>query len=64
MGLREVLVLADEDDGRNPKLFCFMLLESVPNDLCLTDVCARSVCERIAARQDVNACLVQFLASQ
>ena len=40
MGLGQVLVLADEDDGRYPELLCFMLLEPLANDLRLADVSA------------------------
>jgi hypothetical protein len=64
MGLGQVLVLADEDDGRNPEFLRLVLLKSITNDLRFADVSARGVCKRIVANEDIDACLVEFLASK
>ena len=64
MGLGQVLVLADEDDGRNPELLRLVLLESIANDFRLADVSARGVGQRVAANEDVDSGLVEFLASK
>ena len=61
--LGQVLVLADENDGRDPELLCLVLLESLPNDLRLADVSAGCVGKRVAANEDIDAGLVEFLAS-
>ena len=63
MSLGQVLVLADEDDGRNPKLLRLVLLQSLANDLRLADVSAGCVGERVASDEDINSGLVEFLAS-
>jgi hypothetical protein len=49
MSLGQILVLTDEDDGRNPKLLCLVLLQSLANDLRFADVCAARVGNRVAA---------------
>src|SRR3954454_22669380 len=62
--LCKILVLADEDDGRNPEFFRFVLLQSVTNDLGLSDVGPGCICKRVATDEDINSCLLQFLASE
>src|SRR6266511_3254180 len=62
MGLGEILVLTDEDDGGDPEFFTLVLFQAVSNQLCLANVCARRSGERIGAREDVNACLGEFFA--
>ena len=64
MSLGQVLVLADEDDGRNPKLLGLVLLQSIANDLRLADVSAGRVGMRVAANEDIDSGLVEFLTSQ
>jgi hypothetical protein len=64
MSLGQVLVLADEDDGRNPELFCLMLLQPIANDLGLADVGAGRVGLRVAANENIDSGLVEFLASE
>jgi hypothetical protein len=64
MSLGEILVFANEDNGRDPKLFRLMLLQSVTDDLRLSDVSAGRVSERIAADQDIDPGFVQFLPIQ
>ena len=63
MSLGQVLVFADEDDGRNPKLLGLVLLQSLANDLRLADVSAQCVGKRVAANEDIDSGLVEFLAS-
>ena len=63
MCLSEILVLADENDGRNPKLLCLVLLESLANDFRLSDVRAGCVGKRVVANEDIDARLFEFLAS-
>ena len=62
MGLGQVLVLADEDDGRYPELLCFMLFESLANDLRFADVSAGCVGLRVVANEYVDSGFVEFLA--
>ena len=57
MSLGQVLVLADEDDGRNPKLLRLVLLQSLANDLRLADVSARCVGKGVAANENVTPAL-------
>jgi hypothetical protein len=64
MSLGQVLVLANEDDGRNPELLCLVLLESLANDLRLTDVGAGCVGKGVTAKEYIDSCLVEFFASQ
>jgi hypothetical protein len=64
MGLGQVLVLADKDDGGYPELFCFMLLQSLANDLRFANVGAGGVGLRVVANKDINSSLVEFFASQ
>ena len=63
MCLSQILVLADKNDGRNPKLLCLMLLESIANDLRLADLGASCVGKRVVANEDIDASLFEFLAS-
>src|ERR1035437_8815428 len=60
MSLGQVLVLADEDDGRNPKLLRLVLLQSLANDLRLADVSARCVGKGVAANENVDPRLVEL----
>ena len=62
MGLRQVLVLADEHYGRNPKFLAFVLLEALANNLRFSDVGAGYVGEWVTAGENVNARLVEFLS--
>jgi hypothetical protein len=62
MCLSQVLVLADKNDGRDPELLSLVLLESLTNDLRLTDVGAGCIGKRVAANEDINAGLFEFLA--
>ncbi len=52
------------NDGRYPELLCFMLLESLANDLRLADVSAGGVGLRVVANKYIDSGLVEFLASQ
>ncbi len=61
MGLGQVLVFADKDDGRNPELLCLVLLESLANDLRLADVSAGCVGKRVVANEYIDSGLVEFL---
>jgi len=63
MSLGQVLVLADKDDGRNPKLLCLVLLQPLANDLSFAYVGAWCVGNRVAANEDIDSGLVEFLAS-
>ena len=51
-------IFADKDDGRNPKFFCFMLLEALADYLRLSDVSAGRICKRIIANEDIDSGLV------
>ena len=57
MRLRKVLILADEHDGRDPKLLGLMLLQAFANYFCLADVGEWHVRTWIRSSEDVNACL-------
>ena len=63
MSLGQVLVLADKDDGRNPKLFRLVLLHPLANDFRFADVGAGCVGNRVAANEDIDSGLLEFLAS-
>ena len=63
MSLGQILVLADENNGRNPKLLRPVLFQSIPNDFRLADVSAGLIGERVAANEDIDSGLVEFLAS-
>ena len=58
MGLSQVLVLADEDNGGTQKLLCLVLLESLANDLLLADVSAACVSKRVVANEYIDSRLV------
>jgi hypothetical protein len=62
--LRQVLVFTDKDNGRDPKLFGLVLLQSLPNNLSLANVSSRCVSYRIAADEDIDAGLFQFLPGE
>ena|ERR1035438_2136588 len=64
MSLCEVLVLADEHDGGNPKLPGLVLPEAVANNLSLTDVRLWRARTRIRTSQDVDSRLVEFFAQK
>ena len=64
MSLCEVLVLADEHDGGNPKLLGLVLPEAVANNLRLTDVPLWRARTRIRTSQDVDSRLVEFFAQK
>ena len=49
------------EDGEELRL---VLLESIANDLRLADVSARGVGKRVAANEDIDSGLVEFLASE
>jgi len=51
MCLSEILVFANKNNRRDPKLLCLVLLESVANDFRLTDVRSRCIGKRIAAKR-------------
>ena len=63
VGLGQVLVLANKDDSRHPKLFCLVLLQSLTNNFRLADVGARRVRNRIVANEDIDSCVVEFVTS-
>ncbi len=64
MRLSKVLILADKDDGGDPKLLRLVLLQSLTNDLGLADVSASCIGKRVAPNQDIDTSLFEFLASQ
>jgi hypothetical protein len=64
MSLGQVFVLADEDDGRNPRLLRLVLPQPLANDLRLADVGTGRVSKWVAADKDIDAGLPEFLASQ
>jgi hypothetical protein len=60
MRLGEIFVLADKEDGRNPELLRFVLLQPVANDFCLTNVGAGRSRGGVGAREDVAPSLVEL----
>jgi hypothetical protein len=63
MCLSQVLVLADKNNGRNPKLLCLVLLKSITNNLRLPDVGTSGIGKRVVPDEDIDASLFEFLAS-
>jgi len=64
MCLGQIFILADENNGRDPKLLCLMLLESLANYLRLADICASCIGNRVAANKDIDSGLFEFLSSE
>ena len=64
MGLGQVLILADEDDGRYPELLRLVLFETLSNDLGLADVGAGGISERVVSNEDVDTGSVKLLPGQ
>jgi hypothetical protein len=64
MSFGQVLVLANENNGRNPKFLCLVLLDSIADDFSLTDVCARRVGNRVGSDEDIDSSLVEFLSCE
>ena len=59
-----VTVPGHKDDGRNPELLCLVLFESITLALRLADISARGVGKSVAANEDIDSGLVEFLASK